>query len=241
MIDFPFMYEALMRLLPGIPMTLQLAFIASAFGVFFALAAALMQLSGNVVLRSVADFYVFCIRGTPLLIQIFLIYYGMGQFDFIRHSFMWPILREPYWCAIFALMFNTGAYGSQIVRGGLLSVPRGQVEAARSCGMSQVLIYRRIILPLAIRQALPAYGNEVILLLKATSLASIITLMEITGLAAKMISETYRVVEVFLVAGSLYLLINFILSRGVAVLEKRLMRHTAAERPSSRIAARGAA
>ena len=103
------------------------------------------------------------------------------------------------------------------------------------------MIYRRIILPLAIRQALPAYGNEVILLLKATSLASIITLMEITGLAAKMISETYRVVEVFLVAGSLYLLINFILSRGVAVLEKRLMRHTAAERPSSRVAARGAA
>lgn len=241
MIDFPFMYEALMRLLPGIPMTLQLAFIASVFGVFFALAAALMQLSGNVVLRSMADFYVFCIRGTPLLIQLFLIYYGIGQFDFIRHSFMWPILREPYWCAIFALMVNTGAYGSQIVRGGLLSVPQGQIEAARSCGMSRVMIYRRIILPLAIRQALPAYGNEVILLLKATSLASIITLMEITGLAAKMISETYRVVEVFLVAGSLYLLINFILSRGVAVLEKRLMRHTAAERPSSRVAVRGAA
>ncbi|WP_417812838.1 ABC transporter permease [Thalassospira alkalitolerans] len=226
MIDFAFMYEALIRLVGGVPLTLQLSLIASAFGVIFAVTAALMQLSDSRVLRAIADAYVFVIRGTPLLVQIFLIYYGMGQFDFIRHSFLWALLREPYWCAIFALMFNTGAYGSQIVRGGLLSVPKGQIEAARSCGMPTVMIYRRIILPLAIRQALPAYGNEIILLTKATSLASIITMMEITGVAAKMIAETYRVVEVFLIAGGLYLLINFVLSRGVAMLERRLMRHT---------------
>src|SRR6185312_10838812 len=107
------------------------------------------------------------LRGTPLLLQIFLIYYGLGQFAAVRASVLWPFLREPYWCAILALSLNTAAYSSEILRGGLLAVPHGAVEAARVSGMSGALLYRRIILPLAIRQALPAYGNELVVMVKS--------------------------------------------------------------------------
>src|SRR3546814_356332 len=128
---------------------------------------------------------------------MFLIYYGTGQFDFIKQSFMWPVLREAYWCAIIAMTLNTGAYTSEIIRGGIESVPWGQVEAAKACGMNAWLRFRRVVFPLAIRQALPGYGNEIILMIKATSLASTITLLEVTGIARKIISQTYAPVELF--------------------------------------------
>ncbi|QTF06849.1 ABC transporter permease [Brenneria izadpanahii] len=211
--DFPFIYATFLEIIPGIPLTLQLAVGSVFLGFFLALGLALMQLSGNGLLRSFARTYVLFFRGTPLLVQLFLIYYGLGQFVWIRESFLWPLLREPYWCALLSLSLCTGAYASEIIRGGLLSVPAGQIEAARACGMPSLMIFRRIIFPLAIRQALPAYGNELISMIKSTSLASIITLMEITGIAARIISETYRALEVFLIAGSIYLFINLILTR----------------------------
>ena len=121
--------------------------------------------------------------------QIFLIYYGLGQFPEIRQSFLWPFLREPYWCALLALTLNTAAYSSEIIRGGILSVPFGQIEAARACGMSRWLIFRRITVPQGLRVALPAYGNEIILMTRSTALASVITLMEVTGIASKIISR----------------------------------------------------
>jgi octopine/nopaline transport system permease protein len=167
----------------------------------------------RIVLDWFARAYVFVFRGTPLLVQIFLIYYGLSQFPAVRHSIFWPVLRDAYWCAVMALSLNTAAYASEIIRGGLLSVPHGQVEAARACGMPRLMVFRRIVLPLAIRQALPGYGNEMISMIKATSLASIITLMEVTGVAARIISETYRAIEVFVVAGFIYLAINFLLTR----------------------------
>jgi octopine/nopaline transport system permease protein len=173
----------------------------------------------------VMGIYVFAIRGTPLLVQIFLIYYGLGQFEWIRESFLWPVLRNPFWCAIIALSINTTAYGSEIIRGGLESVPWGEVEAGRSIGMSGVLLFRRIIFPVAIRQALPAYGNEVILMVKATSLASTITIMEMTGVANVIMAENYRPLEAFIIAGSVYLLINFILTRIVQSIEWYLSGH----------------
>ncbi len=220
--DFQFMLETLERLLPGVPMTLELAFLSCAIGAFLALGLASMRLSSNRLLSWFAQIYVFVFRGTPLLVQLFLVYYGLSQFAVIRHSFLWPFLREPFWCAVLALSLNTGAYASEIVRGGLLSVPAGQVEAAKACGMSRALRFRRIILPLAIREALPAYSTELILMIKSTSLASIITLMEVTGLAAQIISETYRVIEVFVLAGALYLLMNFVLTRILLVVERWL-------------------
>ena len=223
--DFTFLYETLLTLLPGLPLTLKLAFSSVALGAFIALPLALMRLYGFAPLAWFARLYVFFFRSTPLLVQIFLIYYGLGQFREIRTSMLWPMLREPYWCAIIALTLNTAAYASEIIRGGLQAVPAGQLEAARACGMGRFLLFRRIVLPLALRQALPAYGNELILMVKATSLASIITLMEVTGLAAKLISETYRAIEVFIVAGAIYLVINFMMTRVVQVLEYWLTPH----------------
>lgn len=220
--DIAFLTETFVSLAGALPLTLELAATAILLGAGLAMALALARLSGIIVLDWLARLYVFLFRGTPLLVQIFLIYYGLSQFPAVRHSFLWPVLREPYWCAVLALMLNTAAYASEIIRGGLLSVPHGQVEAARACGMPSMMIFRRVTLPLAIRQALPGYGNEMIAMVKATSLASIITLMEITGVAAKIISESYRVIEVFVVAGALYLAINFVLTRLVAMLERRL-------------------
>jgi len=222
--ELGFLGDTMWQLLSGVPLTVELTVISVSIGGAFAVLLAVLGAS----FRPFAWFvrgYVFVLRGTPLLLQIFLIYYGLGQFAFVRDSILWPFLREPYWCAILALALNTAAYTSGIIRGGLQAVPRGTVEAARVCGMSGILIYRRIILPLAIRQALPAYGNELIAMVKSTSLASIVTLMEISGIAYAIISETYRALEVFLCAGTLYLLLNFLLTRAVFAVEHRLSLH----------------
>jgi len=221
-VDFDFLKETVLLLLSGVPLLLQLSFFSIAAGALFAVLLALMRLSGNPVLDHAARSYVFVFRGTPLLVQIFLIYYGLGQFPEIRQSFLWPFLREPYWCALLALTLNTAAYSSEIIRGGILSVPFGQIEAARACGMSRGLIFRRIIVRQGLIVALPAYGNEIILMTRSTALASTITLMEVTGIASKLISETFRAVEVFICAGAIYLILNFAISRAIALLERRL-------------------
>ncbi|PTW60208.1 amino acid ABC transporter membrane protein 2 (PAAT family) [Breoghania corrubedonensis] len=235
--DFPFFLETAQTLAAGVPSTLILGLLSTAFGIVLAIGLAVLRLWGPRWSSLLARGYVFVFRGTPLLVQMFLIYYGLGQFEAVRHSFLWPVLREPFWCAILSLSLNTGAYGSEIVRGAFLAVPFGQIEAAKACGMSTSLAFRRILLPQAVRHALPAYGNELILLVKATSLASVITLMEITGVAARLISETYRVVEVFIVAGAYYLVINFVLTRIVAFAEHRLTAHLRARPATGRATA----
>ncbi|EJJ24735.1 ABC transporter permease [Rhizobium sp. CF142] len=235
--DWQFLGETFVSLVSAIPLTLQLAATSIALGAILALAIALCRLSGIMVLEWFARAYVFVFRGTPLLVQIFLIYYGLGQFPEVRHSIFWPFLREPYWCAVLALTMNTAAYASEIIRGGLQSVSFGQIEAARACGMPRLTQFRRIVLPLAIRQALPAYSNEMIAMVKATSLASIITLMEVTGVAAKIISETYRAIEVFIVAGAIYLAINFLLTRLVHLVEYWLSPHLRQPVPHHPVAA----
>ncbi len=221
----PFYLETITKLLGGVPLTLRLTFWALVFGGAFALVLAMMSQSKRGPLKALARGYVFVFRGTPLLVQMFLIYYGLSQFPEIRQSFLWPFLREPYYCAVLALALNTAAYTAEILRGGLQAVPLGQVEAARACGMSGALLYRRVILPIAVRQALPSYATEVILMVRATALASIITLMEITGIAQKINSQTFRAIEVFICAGAVYLAINFTLSRVFIALERRLTPH----------------
>jgi octopine/nopaline transport system permease protein len=197
-----------------------------AIGAVLALLLAAMRMSRVLPLDWFARAYVFVFRGTPLLVQIFLIYYGLGQFRPSLQAWgLWWFFREPYWCALLALTLNTAAYASEIIRGGLQSVPHGQVEAARACGMPRGLLFRRITFPIAVRQALPGYANEIILMVKATSLASIITMMEITGLAHKLISQTFRAVEVFVVAGAIYLLLNFVVTRIVMAVEHWLSPH----------------
>jgi octopine/nopaline transport system permease protein len=220
--NFELMIETFPKLLSGLNLTIQLVIISLFLGFCLAIGLALLRLSNNTFLSFFAKTYVFYFRGTPLLVQIFLIYYGIAQFEIIRETFVWSFFKEAYWCGILALTLNTCAYSSEIIRGGIQSVAFGQIESAKSVGMSRFLLYRRIILPIAFRQALPAYGNEIILMVKATSLVSTITLMEVTGIARLIIAKTFSPVEIFIVAGLIYLTINFIVTRLVNFCEIKL-------------------
>ncbi len=221
--DFEFMAETFPKLIAGVPVTLSLVGSSLVLGFVFAVILAQMRLSKNLLLSKLAYAYVYVFRSTPLLVQIFLIYYGSGQFrESLEGVGLWFFLREPYFCAILALTMNTAAYTSEIIRGGIQSVPWGELEAGRAVGMSGVTLFRRIVFPVAIRQALPAYGNEIILMVKSTSLASTITILEITGIAKKIIATTYATIEVFIIAGAIYLSINFIVTRGIQWIEIKL-------------------
>ena len=219
---FELMYESFFKIVQGIPLTLQVVIIATILGFALAILVALMRISGRGILSIPAYYFVYLIRGTPLLLQLYFIYYGLGQFSFIRESFLWTILREPYWCGIITLTISTGAYSSEIIRGGIMSVSKGYLEASNALGMSKFMTFMKVTLPITFRQALPAYGNELILMVKASSLISIITLMEITGIARTIISKTYAPVEIFLVAGSIYLFINFLIVMSVNFAENKL-------------------
>ena len=219
---FELMYESFFKIVEGIPLTLQVVSISTILGIFLAVAVALMRISGNRLMSLPAYYFVYLIRGTPLLLQLYFVYYGLSQFEVIRESILWPILKEPYWCGIITLTISTGAYSSEIIRGGILSVSKNYIEASGALGLSQIKTFILITLPITVRQALPAYGNELILMVKASSLISIVTLMEITGIARTIISKTYAPVEIFLVAGSIYLVINFIIVMFVNLAERML-------------------
>jgi octopine/nopaline transport system permease protein len=231
--DWELIAETWPVLRDAIPVTMMLAVSSLAIGFVLAIGIAVMRLSKNRAVWAFAYGFVYVFRSTPLLVQIFLIYYGSGQFrSFFEDLGLWYFLREPWFCAILALTLNTGAYTSEIIRGGIQSVPWGQLEAARATGMSGLLLFRRIVFPIAIRQALPGYGNEIILMVKATSLASTITILDITGEAKKIIAATWSPVEVFIVAGAIYLTINFLVTRIVLWTEIKLSPQLYRDRPS---------
>ncbi len=217
------MIEAFPTILGGLPNTLMLAGISLAIGFLIATGVALMRTSPNPIFAGTAYGFVYLFRSTPLLVQIFLIYYGSGQFRPALDSVgLWPFFREAWFCALLALALNTGAYTSEIIRGGIQSVHVGQIEAAKAVGMSGLDTFRQIVFPQALRQALPAYGNEIILMVKSTSLASTITILEVTGQAKKMIASTFQPVEIFIIAGGIYLTLNFIISRLITFGERQL-------------------
>jgi len=214
----------LLKILDGLPITLSLVGLSLVVGFALAVGLAMLRLSRWRILSGLAYGYVYFFRSTPLLVQIFLIYYGSGQFEGLRESWAWVFFREPFWCAVLALTLNTIAYTSEIIRGGLQSVPWGQIEAAKACGMSTSTRFRRIIFPVAFRQALPAYGNEIILMVKSSSLASTITLMEMTLIARTETAATFTLDALF-IAGGIYLLINFLATRGIMAVEHKLSPH----------------
>ncbi|KPQ06633.1 MAG: polar amino acid transport system permease protein [Rhodobacteraceae bacterium HLUCCA12] len=211
--NYQVMIDSLPDLLGGALLTLELVALAAVVGFAVALPVALARLTRRPLLWMPAYGFVFFFRGTPLLVQIFLIYYGFSQFPEIRASALWPILREPYWCALIAFSLNTSAYTAEIMRGAIQAVPRGQIEAAMATGMSRLTRLRRVVLPQAMRIGLPAYSNEVILLVKASSLASTVTLMDLTGTARTIASTNYMPVELLTTAALIYLAINFTLTR----------------------------
>jgi len=213
------------RLLEGALLTLELVLFSGFIGLMLAVPLGLMRISSRPWLRAFPLAYIFFFRGTPLLIQIFLVYYGASQFEFIKNSALWPILKEPYWCAIITFALHTAAYIAEILRGAIQSIPKGEIEAAKALGMSYPLMLRRIILPRAFGIMMPAYGNEVILMLKGSALASTITLLDLTGMARTVIARTYTPLEIFFAAGVIYLIISALLVFLFRYLEKRFNRH----------------
>lgn len=209
----------------GILTTLLLMLAALAFGSSLALVMTLIAISRFSILRYIVNALVFFIRGTPLLVQIFLLYYGLAQFDWLKASPLWWILREPFACAVLALGLNTAAYTTVLFKGAIASVPQNEVAACQALGMSRALMLRRIILPQALRMAIPAYSNEVIMVLKATSLASTITILDLMGVANQLAAQTYETFEFLAVAGVIYLLLNGILVRVFKVLERKFGAH----------------
>jgi putative lysine/arginine/ornithine/histidine/octopine transport system permease protein len=209
----------------GTWLTVQLVVISATCGFLLAVPVALGRLSENPLVRGLTTAYSLFFRGTPLLVQIFLVYFGLGQFDVVRDSLLWPLLREAYVCALLTFSLNTAAYSGEILRGGILAVPQGEVEAARAAGMSSLQAYRLVILPRALSIALPAYSNEVIILMKGTALASTITLLELMGSAQLVASSTYQPILVFGVAGVIYYLLTLVISRLFAWLEGRYNRY----------------
>ena len=201
--------------------TLKLLSVSLLIGLFIGLFFAILRINNNIILGKIAYGYSYTFRGTPLLVQIFIIYYGFGQVELIRESFLWVILKEPYWCAVIAFALNTGAYTSEILRSAFQTIKPGFIEAGKSLGVPNKLIFYKIQIPIAIRQSLPAYGNEIILMLKGTSLASTVTLMDLTGVAKYIISTTFKPIEVFIIAGSIYLFFTFIIHNVIKFLEKK--------------------
>ncbi|MDC9837818.1 ABC transporter permease [Rhizobium binxianense] len=231
--DFQFLQETFLQLLAVFPVTIALFVAAVSIGGLLALILLWMRMHANPVLSSIAQGYIFVFRGSPLLMQMFLIYYGLGQFGIIRHSVLWPVLRDPFNCAAISLALCTAAYTAEVFRGGVKSVPLKEVEAARAYGMSGFLLWRRIIAPAAFRQCLPAYSTELVSMVKATSLASLVTVWEVTGIANKIISSTYRTFEVFLCAALIYLVANFVLIKILNTLESSLMPQRRDPRPTT--------
>ncbi len=201
--------------------TIKLLSVSLLIGLFIGLVFALLRINNNIILGKIAYGYSYVFRGTPLLVQIFIIYYGFGQVELIRESIFWSVLKEPYWCAVIAFALNTGAYTSEILRSAFQTIKPGLIEAGKSLGVNSKIIFYKIQIPIAIRQSLPAYGNEIILMLKGTSLASTVTLMDLTGVAKYIISTTFKPIEVFIIAGSIYLFFTFIIHNIIKVLEKK--------------------
>ena len=219
--DLTIMATSLPKLLGAAVVTLKLLSLSLFFGIFIGLLFAILRLNKNPIINKFAYGYSYIFRGTPLLVQIFLIYFGLGQIEYFRSTFLWVVFKEPYWCAIIAFALNTGAYTSEILRSAFQTLKPGIIEAGKSLGISNKIIFYKIQIPVAIRQSLPAYGNEIILMMKGTSLASTVTLMDITGVAKYIISTTFKPIEVFIVAGGIYLLMTFLIHNLIKYLEKK--------------------
>jgi octopine/nopaline transport system permease protein len=219
--DIELMINSFPKLLNATLITLKLLSASLILGLFIGLGFAILRMNNNKLINKFAYGYSYIFRGTPLLVQIFIIYFGLGQIEYLRTTFLWVVLKEPYWCAIIAFSLNTGAYTSEILRSAFQTIKPGYLEAGRSLGIPSKIIFTKIQIPIAVKQSLPAYGNEIILMLKGTSLASTVTLMDLTGVAKYIISTTFKPVEVFIVAGGIYLFMTFIIHNVIKYLEKK--------------------
>lgn len=237
--DWAFAYEAFFDILQGLPITIFLVISSMIVGNLLAIPVAVARVGNGVLMhpgpvtrRLVVIFvqvpaylFILVMRGTPLIVQMFLIYYGLSQFEAVRESIFWPILKEPIWCAVIALSINTAAYSGEILRGALQNVPQGLVEGSRTLGLSAMQTLATISLPIAFRYCLPALSNETVLLLKASAISFTITVQDVMGRADVIRAQSYKTYEPLLTAAIFYLVLTFILVRGFRWLEARLGQH----------------
>lgn len=209
----------------GIWNTLNLTALSLLFGWLFSIPLAFARANRHPVFNWPIWAFTYLFRGTPLLVQAYLIYYGLGQFEAVREGFMWPILKEAWWCALIAFTLNSCAYQTEILRGSIEATPFGEIEAAKACGMSPSKMKRRIILPGALRRALPMYSNEVIFMLHGSVIASTITTIDILGAGRVVNAKYYVAYEGFISAAVLYMILVFGISRIFKYLEQRLHGH----------------
>jgi arginine/ornithine transport system permease protein len=211
--------------LQGLLTTIWLTAAALLIGLVISVPLAIARASKNPLLSMPVWAYSYVFRGTPLFIQLLLIYYGSGQFAFVRESVLWPLLQEAWFCALLAFTLNTAAYTTEILRGAIEATPHGEVEAAKACGMSDSLMLRRIVMPSAFRRALPAYGNECVFMLHGSAVASTVTLLDLTGVGLLVASRYYTPYEAYGVAALFYMGLTFAIVGGFVLLERRLLRH----------------
>ncbi len=224
--DFSIITENIDEYLNGLWLTVQLVSLALAIGLAIAIPFAIMRASDRPYISGPVWLFTYCFRGTPLLVQMFLFYYGLGQLKFVQElSMTWTFLQDAYWYALLAFTLNTAAYTTEIIRGAIVATPFGEIEAARACGMSRGLVLHRIVLPSAFRRALPAYSNEVIFMLHGSAVASLITLVDITGAARVINSRYYSPYEAFITAAAFYMVLTFLIVWGFRQLEKRWHAH----------------
>jgi len=227
--DLLLIVDSIPKMLVGIGLTFELLVISMVLGTALAITLLLMRISGRWYLVAPSVVYIYIFRGTPILVQIFIIYHGLPQFEFIRESIFWPILSEPYGCAIVALTLNNGAYVSEILRGGVLGVDRGLLEAGSALGLSVRQRFIHITTPIAVRLAIPAYSNDVVSLMKSTALASTITLLDMMGIARTIVAETYAPYEIFISLAVIYLVITWFIQKGFGLFEQRMSRYVRKE------------
>ena len=219
--DLSIIFENIGIYLEGLKTTAWLVSLSLLLGLLLAVPLAVLRTAKSYAVQAPIRAYVYFFRGTPLLVQMFIVYYGFGQFDAIKTSLVWPLFKEAWFCALFTFTLNTGAYTTEILRGAIEATPHGEIEAAKAAGMSRLLMLRRIVLPSAFRRALPQYSNEIIFMLHGSSLASVITLVDITGAARIINSRFYSPYEAFLTAAVFYMTLTFM----IVFLVKRLEGH----------------
>ncbi len=211
--------------LGGLAVTIELVAVSLICGLVLAIPTALAASARSSAIAFIPKAYIYFFRGTPLLVQMYMLYYGAGQFEALRDSFLWPVFKEAYVCALIAFSLNTAAYTAEILRGAIVGTAYGEIEAAKACGMSPWLTIRRIVLPSAFRRALPAYGNEVIFMLHGSALAGVITIVDLFGAARIVNSRHFVPFESFITAGLFYLALTFIIIRIFKHIELRWHAH----------------
>jgi arginine/ornithine transport system permease protein len=224
-IDFVLVLSHWDIFLRGTLNTVALVLVGLSFGAVIALPMAIARWQRTPIAAPLVGAFVYVFRGTPMLVQAYVIYYGLAQFDWVRDSVFWVALKEPWWCCAIAFAINSAAYQVEIYRGGLDAVPRGEIEATIAVGMTRTVALRRVILPSALRRCLPMIGNESLFLLHGSAIASMLTVIDVLGAGRKLNAQYYLAYEGFLAATVIYMVLVWVITRILAQVERRTMRH----------------